>query len=52
MARLEEGVVMTREGTHLLSAFHPELTGDERIHRYFLDMVREDAGTAQREQGG
>jgi 5'-phosphate synthase pdxT subunit len=39
MASLEEGVVMAREGTFLLGAFHPELTDDVRIHRYFLEMV-------------
>jgi pyridoxal 5'-phosphate synthase pdxT subunit len=41
MASVDEGVVMARQGTMLLGAFHPELTGDERIHRYFLEMVRE-----------
>jgi pyridoxal 5'-phosphate synthase pdxT subunit len=32
--------VMVREGTVLGTSFHPELTGDARVHRYFLDMVR------------
>ncbi len=41
MASLEEGVVMAREGTFLLGAFHPELTNDDRIHRYFLEMVEQ-----------
>ena len=41
MASLEEGVVMAREGTFLLGAFHPELTDDARIHRYFLEMVEQ-----------
>ena len=39
MASIERGVVMAREGHYLLGAFHPELTNDERIHRYFLEMV-------------
>jgi len=30
--------VMAREGKVLVSSFHPELTGDERIHRYFLEL--------------
>ena len=34
-------VVMAREDGMLVSAFHPELTGDDRIHRYFLNMVEE-----------
>lgn len=41
MACLDEGAVMAREGSLLLGAFHPELTGDVRIHRYFLDMVKQ-----------
>jgi 5'-phosphate synthase pdxT subunit len=41
MASLDEGAVMARQGTLLLGAFHPELTGDERIHRYFLEMVKQ-----------
>jgi 5'-phosphate synthase pdxT subunit len=39
MARMEEGVVLARDGNVLLGAFHPELTDDERLHRYFLEMV-------------
>ena len=40
MASLAEGVVLAREGGLLMVAFHPELTGDTRIHGYFLDMVK------------
>jgi 5'-phosphate synthase pdxT subunit len=31
--------VVVREGPVLLAAFHPELTGDDRLHRLFLDSV-------------
>jgi 5'-phosphate synthase pdxT subunit len=31
--------VMVREGNVLATSFHPELTDDERIHRYFLEML-------------
>jgi 5'-phosphate synthase pdxT subunit len=31
--------VMVRERNVLATSFHPELTGDARVHRYFLDMV-------------
>jgi len=31
--------VLAREGRLLVSAFHPELAPDDRVHRYFLDMV-------------
>ena len=46
MASLEEGVVLARQGTLLLGAFHPELTGDDRIHRYFLEMVKQAEKTS------
>ena len=29
-----------RQGNLLATSFHPELTGDGRIHAYFCDMVR------------
>jgi len=31
--------VMVREGNVLATSFHPELTRDPRVHRYFLDMA-------------
>lgn len=34
-------IVAVRQGCLLATAFHPELTDDTRVHRYFLDMVRE-----------
>jgi 5'-phosphate synthase pdxT subunit len=33
-------IVAVRQGNVLATAFHPELTGDERVHRLFVDMVR------------
>jgi 5'-phosphate synthase pdxT subunit len=33
--------VMVRENNVLGTSFHPELSSDDRVHRYFLDMVRE-----------
>ena len=36
--------VMAREGSVLVAAFHPELTDDETVHRYFASMVRQAAG--------
>lgn len=32
-------IVAARQGDLLATAFHPELTGDPRIHRFFLDEV-------------
>ncbi len=40
-ASVEEGIVMCRQKNLLATAFHPELTGDKRVHAYFLGMVHE-----------
>jgi 5'-phosphate synthase pdxT subunit len=32
-------VVAVRQGRKLATAFHPEVTGDRRIHQLFVDMV-------------
>jgi len=32
-------VVAVRQGPLLATSFHPELTADDRLHRYFLEMV-------------
>jgi pyridoxal 5'-phosphate synthase pdxT subunit len=34
-------IVAVRQQHLLATSFHPELTGDNRVHQYFLDMVRE-----------
>ncbi|MEU0694373.1 pyridoxal 5'-phosphate synthase glutaminase subunit PdxT [Streptomyces niveus] len=33
-------VVAVRQGNALATAFHPELTGDHRLHGFFTEMVR------------
>ncbi|HEY3990256.1 MAG TPA: pyridoxal 5'-phosphate synthase glutaminase subunit PdxT [Acidobacteriaceae bacterium] len=38
--------VLVRQGHLLAATFHPELSTDRRIHRYFVDMVREANKTA------
>ena len=41
LAHLPAGhVVAAREGKNLVAAFHPELTQDNRFHRYFLDIIQ------------
>jgi pyridoxal 5'-phosphate synthase pdxT subunit len=37
---LEGDVVVARQGPHLVTAFHPELTDDLRLHRLFLESVQ------------
>ena len=36
-------IVAVRQGHLLATSFHPELTGDTRVHQYFVEMVREQA---------
>ncbi len=48
LARLEEGSgdsgtpVVCRQGAVLVTAFHPELTADRRLHRLFVEMTKEE----------
>jgi len=42
LANLPDGrIVAARQGHLLATAFHPELTDDDRVHRYFLHLVQE-----------
>ena len=45
LARHEGKPVLARQGNILISTFHPELTEDTRIHRYFVSL-----GCASREE--
>ncbi|MFF2807850.1 pyridoxal 5'-phosphate synthase glutaminase subunit PdxT [Streptomyces sp. NPDC058000] len=40
--------VAVRQGNVLATSFHPELTGDHRIHGFFVDMVRAVAPQGER----
>jgi pyridoxal 5'-phosphate synthase pdxT subunit len=45
LARVASGpsvgrIVAVRHRHLLATSFHPEITGDDRIHRYFVDVVR------------
>jgi pyridoxal 5'-phosphate synthase pdxT subunit len=39
LARAASHIVAVRQGVMLATAFHPEMTGDRRIHRMFIDIV-------------
>jgi 5'-phosphate synthase pdxT subunit len=42
LARTADGhVVAVRQGPLLATSFHPEVTGDTRVHQLFVDIVRE-----------
>ncbi|WP_327011621.1 pyridoxal 5'-phosphate synthase glutaminase subunit PdxT [Dactylosporangium sp. NBC_01737] len=40
-------IVAVRQQHLLATAFHPELTGDLRVHRYFVEMAREAGQTTE-----
>lgn len=40
LARAADKIVAVRQGSLLATAFHPELTGDPRVHQMFVTMVR------------
>jgi 5'-phosphate synthase pdxT subunit len=48
-------IVAVRQGNVVATSFHPELTGDRRVHALFVDIVRrhlaETAGVAGNESG-
>jgi 5'-phosphate synthase pdxT subunit len=40
LAKLSDGrIVAARQGRMLATSFHPELTADDRFHRYFLSLA-------------
>ncbi|CAN5670598.1 pyridoxal 5'-phosphate synthase glutaminase subunit PdxT [soil metagenome] len=39
LARAAEHPVAVRQGKVLATAFHPEITGDRRVHQLFVDML-------------
>ncbi len=42
LSRLKDGrIVAARRGSLMVTAFHPELSSDDRIHRYFLRMCEQ-----------
>lgn len=44
-------VVAARQGNIVVTAFHPELTDDRRLHSWFVDRVRARRGTGDEEEG-
>ena len=45
LGKEQEHPILVRSGRILLSTFHPELTQDDRIHRYFIENVVLDASS-------
>ena len=44
LARQGGDPVMAQQGTVLVATFHPEVTGEGAVHRYFCEMVLRAAG--------
>ncbi len=44
VARLDGEPVAIVQGPHLGLAFHPEMSGDDRVHRLFLERLERDRG--------
>ncbi|WP_411142867.1 pyridoxal 5'-phosphate synthase glutaminase subunit PdxT [Streptomyces sp. x-80] len=40
LATYDGHTVAVRQGNVLATSFHPELTGDHRVHAFFVDLVR------------
>ena len=40
LGRAADHIVAVRQGKMLATSFHPEMTGDRRIHALFVDIVR------------
>ena len=40
LASLNGHPILAREGRLLVSSFHPELAPDDRVHRYFIEVIR------------
>lgn len=52
IATLEDGRIVAAQQGHLLAtAFHPELTGDDRFHRYFLRVVERSISNREEPSG-
>ncbi len=39
LSKYNEKIIAVKSGKHIATAFHPELTGDTRIHKYFIKEV-------------
>ena len=52
LARIASGtdagrIVAVRQGPVLATSFHPEISGDDRLHRHFVRLVRAEQHSAE-----
>lgn len=38
---VDDNIVAAKQGNMLATSFHPELTEDYRVHKYFIDMIKQ-----------
>lgn len=43
LAEVDGKIVAAREGRQLVTAFHPELNDDLRVHKYFAEIVKKNS---------
>lgn len=43
LAEVDGKIVAAKQGNQLVTAFHPELTDDLSVHKYFADMISQTA---------
>jgi len=41
LSKFNEKIIAVKQGNILATAFHPELTEDESLHKYFIKMIKE-----------
>jgi 5'-phosphate synthase pdxT subunit len=41
LARAAGRIVAVRQGPLLATSFHPEVTGDTRVHELFVDIIKD-----------
>ena len=42
LSTLNDEIVLISDGKHLVSSFHPEFGSDTQIHKYFINLVKEN----------
>lgn len=53
LAQLDDGTIVAAQQDKLLAtSFHPELTGDTRVHEYFIGLAQDKAPAAEAARAG
>ena len=45
LATVDGHIVAARQNNQLVTAFHPELNGDLSVHKFFVDMIKNEVYT-------